>query len=92
MHWQRADRATGIGGTRPPSTFPVAHPNSHSGSISSPQQPHVEEESASHEPRPPSYISDDGVSYAVSAVPRSVAPSMTGMSDVHPAWRPGFAV
>lgn len=92
LHWQRADRATGIGGTRPPSTFPVAHPNSHSGSISSPQQPHVEEESASHEPRPPSYISDDGVSYAVSAVPRSVAPSMTGMSDVHPAWRPGFAV
>ena len=52
-------------------------------------------------PRPPSYVSDDGVEYVVSAAPRSVAPSSvvggptaghSGMSDVHPAWRPGFAV
>ncbi|OCL08725.1 hypothetical protein AOQ84DRAFT_406096 [Glonium stellatum] len=91
LHWQRADQATGVGGPRPPTTFPTTQPNPRSGPVSSPQPPQVEEEPASHEPRPPSYISEDGVSYVVSAVPRSVAPSVTGMSDIHPAWRPGFA-
>lgn len=38
--------------------------------------------------RPPSYISEDGVSYVVDGVPRSTA----GVSDIHPAWRsPGMA-
>ncbi|KAF2638312.1 hypothetical protein P280DRAFT_80886 [Massarina eburnea CBS 473.64] len=43
-------------------------------------------------PRPPSYASEDGVSYIVEAAPRSVAPSPTGLADVHPAWRPGLEV
>lgn len=48
-------------------------------------------------PRPPSYVSDDGVSYVVDATPQiapraSVAQSHTGVSDIHPAWRPGYAI
>ncbi|KAF2751559.1 hypothetical protein M011DRAFT_455538 [Sporormia fimetaria CBS 119925] len=60
-------------------------------------------------PRPPSYVSEDGVSYIVDAAPRSTvnalasapapAPaaaaarqSRTGVSDIHPAWRPGYAI
>lgn len=43
-------------------------------------------------PRPPSYVSDDGVEYAVEARARSIAPSHSGVSDIHPAWRPGYAV
>lgn len=38
--------------------------------------------------RPPSYISEDGVSYVVDGVPRSTA----GVSDIHPAWRSPPAV
>lgn len=39
-------------------------------------------------PRPPSYASDDGVSYVVDAVPRSVAPSSDGeQQPVHPSER-----
>ncbi|CAG9982089.1 unnamed protein product [Clonostachys byssicola] len=36
-------------------------------------------------PRPPSYASDDGVSYVVEAVPRSVAPSSTESMPPHPS-------
>ncbi|KAF2753162.1 hypothetical protein EJ05DRAFT_227266 [Pseudovirgaria hyperparasitica] len=36
--------------------------------------------------RPPSYASDDGVAYVVSAAPRSTAPSQ-GMFEIHPAFR-----
>lgn len=48
-------------------------------------------------PRPPSYASDDGVEYVVEARARSMAPSEvapghSGVSDIHPAWRPGYAV
>ncbi|KAF2813015.1 uncharacterized protein BDZ99DRAFT_247555 [Mytilinidion resinicola] len=102
LHWQRADAAEASGAlpaTRPPSVFPSfsSHPNSRSGSLSNihqqaPAPADRVEEPASRDPRPPSYVSDDGVAYVVAAVPRSVAPSVTGMSDVHPAWRPGFAV
>ncbi|UKZ50311.1 hypothetical protein TrVGV298_004569 [Trichoderma virens] len=39
-------------------------------------------------PRPPSYISEDGVSYVVDAVPRSIAPTSEGDSQpVHPSER-----
>ncbi|KAK4081133.1 uncharacterized protein Triagg1_2665 [Trichoderma aggressivum f. europaeum] len=39
-------------------------------------------------PRPPSYISEDGVSYVVDAVPRSIAPSSEGEHQpVHPSER-----
>ncbi|QYS95547.1 hypothetical protein H0G86_002834 [Trichoderma simmonsii] len=39
-------------------------------------------------PRPPSYISEDGVSYVVDAVPRSIAPSSESENQpVHPSER-----
>lgn len=44
-------------------------------------------------PRPPSYVSEDGVSYITEAAPRStVRQSHSGVSDIHPAWRPGYSV
>lgn len=47
-------------------------------------------------PRPPSYASEDGVSYVVEAAPRSTVgenrDSHTGYSEIHPAWRPGYAM
>lgn len=87
LHWQRAES--------PP--LPTSNHNSaasrntapRNGSVSSLPPAAAEEEG----PRPPSYVSDDGVSYVVGAAPRSVvAPSHTGVSDIHPAWRPGYAV
>ncbi|RMZ67310.1 ER degradation-enhancing alpha-mannosidase 1 [Pyrenophora seminiperda CCB06] len=42
-------------------------------------------------PRPPSYASEDGVSYILEAEPRSTAPG-EAYSEIHPAWRPGFAM
>jgi hypothetical protein len=51
--------------------------------------------SAPEGPRPPSYASEDGVSYIIEAAPRStvnIRESGTGFSDVHPAWRPGYAM
>lgn len=48
---------------------------------------------AAEGPRPPSYASDDGISYITEAAPRStVRASQAGGSDVHPAWRPGYAM
>jgi hypothetical protein len=109
LHWQRADAveppsATTHKHTSRISILPLprplsaainsapAGPSSRSGSASGPGSQEQE-----HGPRPPSYVSDDGVDYVVSAAPRSVAPSVvgggsSGMSDVHPAWRPGFAM
>ncbi|CAE7220616.1 hypothetical protein CFE70_010486 [Pyrenophora teres f. teres 0-1] len=43
-------------------------------------------------PRPPSYASEDGVSYILEAEPRSTAPVGDAYSEIHPAWRPGFAI
>ncbi|ORY15708.1 hypothetical protein BCR34DRAFT_477604 [Clohesyomyces aquaticus] len=102
LHWQRADaagvdpRASGILPGPPPS-FPFQRPQSlasshhqqsRNGSIVADPSPEPETQG----PRPPSYVSDDGVSYVVEAAPRSVAPGSSGVSDIHPAWRPGFAV
>ncbi|KAF2450880.1 hypothetical protein P171DRAFT_148120 [Karstenula rhodostoma CBS 690.94] len=82
LHWQRVGSSP-----TPPQVLgrdsrSSSHPASRSGSVSG----------AADVPRPPSYASDDGVGYAVDAAPRSVAPSHTGVSDIHPAWRPGYAV
>ncbi|KEZ38727.1 hypothetical protein SAPIO_CDS10754 [Scedosporium apiospermum] len=38
-------------------------------------------------PRPPSYASDDGISYVVDAVPRSTAPTTDVPLPVHPSER-----
>jgi hypothetical protein len=49
-------------------------------------------------PRPPSYVSEDGVSYITEAAPRNttnVRDSRAGgggLSEIHPAWRPGYAM
>ncbi|KAF2868587.1 hypothetical protein BDV95DRAFT_500277 [Massariosphaeria phaeospora] len=82
MHWQRVEEARG----RPAST----HPASRNGSVTEVADPLPTTERDG--PRPPSYASDDGVSYVVEAGPRSVAPSHSGVSDIHPAWRPGYAI
>ncbi|PVH97654.1 hypothetical protein DM02DRAFT_75130 [Periconia macrospinosa] len=92
LHWQRVQSAQ--------SNPPV--PSSRSGSAIStrsrdggnaepaPAAGSVEDDDQG--PRPPSYMSEDGVSYIVEAAPRSIAPSHSGVSDIHPAWRPGYAV
>jgi hypothetical protein len=84
LHWQRVD------GSRA-SVVPSIQAGSRSGSVSGPAAtaPAPAENAG---PRPPSYVSEDGVSYITEAVPRSVAPSHSGVSDIHPAWRPGYAV
>lgn len=82
LHWQRVEPSS------PPPELPgrdsrsSSNTGSRSGSVSG----------AAEAPRPPSYVSDDGVDYVVEAAPRSVAPSHSGVSDIHPAWRPGYAV
>ncbi|KAF1973641.1 hypothetical protein BU23DRAFT_568044 [Bimuria novae-zelandiae CBS 107.79] len=100
LHWQRVDD------TLPPPAAPFGvHPGSRSGSVSSARTRNGSVVSmrngsvssargapVEQGPRPPSYASDDGVSYVVEARARSVAPSHTGVSDIHPAWRPGYAV
>lgn len=93
LHWQRVESAqsapplpTNSRATSAVSTRSAASGNS----VVTDTQPVDEDDD--HGPRPPSYMSDDGVSYIVEAAPRSVAPSHSGVSDIHPAWRPGYAV
>ncbi|KAF2115086.1 hypothetical protein BDV96DRAFT_494404 [Lophiotrema nucula] len=95
LHWQRVEQQE----QQQQRARSTSHPNSRNGSVSSATGPtgQVIDEPAHQQqqqqgPRPPSYASDDGVSYVVEAAPRSVAPSHSGVSDIHPAWRPGFAV
>ncbi|KAF2839467.1 hypothetical protein M501DRAFT_933500 [Patellaria atrata CBS 101060] len=79
LHWQRIENVS--------STEPL--PDSHrpvplrSGSAPESERP------TTGVARPPSYISDDGVDYVVSAVPRSTvqAESSPSLSDIHPAYR-----
>ena len=86
LHWQRVeDAAPPTSGLRN-SVQPGAGPRS--GSVSSATGDPALREG----PRPPSYMSDDGVEYVVEARARSIAPSHSGVSDIHPAWRPDFAV
>ncbi|KAF2268304.1 hypothetical protein CC78DRAFT_19836 [Lojkania enalia] len=83
LHWQRVENPV------PQSPHPAPSRN---GSLASAEGPVGEVIRENTGPRPPSYASEDGVSYVVEARPRSVAPSHTGVSDIHPAWRPGYAV
>ncbi|KAF2714032.1 hypothetical protein K504DRAFT_473188 [Pleomassaria siparia CBS 279.74] len=107
LHWQRVNDARD-GSPVPPHRFSTAATNSRNGSftnsrngsfinsrngsLSGPAEPTPDP--APQGPRPPSYVSEDGVSYIVEAVPRSTAPapSHSGVSDIHPAWRPGYTV
>lgn len=90
LHWARVDASA----PAPPSS--TAHSRDSSLTRAVPPLPRAA--SPDREPtgpRPPSYVSEDGVSYVVEAQPRSVAPGPpppSGISDIHPAWRPGFAV
>ena len=93
LHWQRADAVPGAESPALPrarnDSAPGEQDRARGHAQGQEQSGHREEHVG---PRPPSYVSDDGVEYVVSAAPRSTAPSHTGLSDVHPAWRPGFAV
>lgn len=86
LHWQRAEGQPNAEGNRSSVFTDLSY--SRNGSVSgAPAAPAVEG------PRPPSYASEDGVSYIVEAAPRStVRQSHSGVSDIHPAWRPGYAI
>jgi hypothetical protein len=104
LHWQRVDDATR--GSAMSTTSRSRHA-SLSGpaalaaaslrggsAVESSQQPPA---SLQHDgPRPPSYASEDGVSYIVEAAPRSTVnirdSTGPGLSQIHPAWRPGYAM
>ncbi|KAK7186845.1 hypothetical protein DPSP01_007031 [Paraphaeosphaeria sporulosa] len=83
LHWQRVESSPAPPQIPGRDSRGSSHTASRAGSVSG---------AAVEAPRPPSYMSDDGVGYAVDAAPRSVAPSHSGVSDIHPAWRPGYAV
>ncbi|KAH7138414.1 hypothetical protein B0J11DRAFT_555198 [Dendryphion nanum] len=87
LHWQRVEERNAT----PP---PPPHPASRNGSLSGPSGAVVREVEPVLAPRPPSYASEDGVSYIMEAAPRSTVggEGTSGMSDIHPAWRPGYAV
>ncbi|CAI6339716.1 unnamed protein product [Periconia digitata] len=89
LHWQRVESAQSI--PPPPTNRSTSALSSSSRlrEVTTEADLVVEEDQG---PRPPSYVSDDGVSYIVEAAPRSIAPSHSGVSDIHPAWRPGYAV
>jgi hypothetical protein len=77
LHWQRVE----------------AQNNAESSAASSMAGSAIAQEPVLEGPRPPSYVSEDGVSYIVEAAPRStVRESHSGVSDIHPAWRPGYAM
>ncbi|KAL6708844.1 hypothetical protein ACN47E_002251 [Coniothyrium glycines] len=90
LHWQR------IGDQRASVITDTARP--HGGSVSGPgvfpsARTAAQASTMSDGPRPPSYVSEDGVSYITEAAPQSrVRMSTAGASDVHPAWRTGYAM
>ncbi|KAF2677591.1 hypothetical protein K458DRAFT_319412 [Lentithecium fluviatile CBS 122367] len=86
LHWQRVD------GSRASVVPAGSNAGSRNGSVSGAAAPAGDASPEVQGPRPPSYISEDGVTYITEAQPRSIAPSHTGVSDIHPAWRPGYAV
>jgi hypothetical protein len=80
LHWQRVE------GQDNRNSVATDFTNSRAGSA-------IAAQPATTEPRPPSYVSEDGISYITEAAPRStVRQSHSGVSDIHPAWRPGYAV
>lgn len=90
LHWQRVEdnRAQSA----------ISMPRSRNGSVvaaSTHDAPAAEPLDA---PRPPSYVSEDGVSYITEAAPRSVAPPQDvpapapAPSGIHPAWRTSYVM
>lgn len=73
LHWQRADS--------------TETPKSHS-TVGTPQPIPTAQVQEQHQiPRPPSYMSDDGVEYVVSAAPRDTVHMPQPTNDIHPAYR-----
>lgn len=89
LHWQRVENAPERGSAM------SSRMQSRAGSVSDPV-PSRAHSAVAEGPRPPSYVSEDGVSYVVEAAPRSTVTSNrdshTGYSEIHPAWRPGYAM
>ncbi len=88
LHWQRNEHQS-------KSNSPTSHGRDLAGSetLAGPASGHAR--TTPDGPRPPSYVSEDGVSYIMEAAPRSTVnprESITGNSDIHPAWRPGYAM
>ncbi|KAF1922905.1 uncharacterized protein M421DRAFT_76879, partial [Didymella exigua CBS 183.55] len=85
LHWQRVEE------NRAQSA--ISMPRSRDASViaaSTRDAPVAEPVSA---PRPPSYVSEDGVSYITEAAPRSVAPPQDGPAPaIHPAWRTSYVM
>jgi hypothetical protein len=90
LHWQRVDERNSRAASRAPSSrapSAIASRNGSAIAVSAYDEPENQ-----HGPRPPSYVSEDGVSYITEAVPRSTAGGHSGVSDIHPAWRPGYTM
>ncbi|KAJ4337667.1 hypothetical protein N0V95_008273 [Ascochyta clinopodiicola] len=91
LHWQRVEdnRAQSA----------ISMPSSRGGSVLAAS---THDSAAPVEgPRPPSYVSEDGVSYITEAAPRSLAPphdapappaAAPAPSGVHPAWRTSYVM
>jgi hypothetical protein len=95
LHWQRAENVDNRGSVI--SSMPQSRQGSvtgPSGSVIGPSPLARESTVPVHDgPRPPSYASEDGISYVIEAARgNTVRESGTGFSDVHPAWRPGYAM
>ncbi|KAF9692187.1 hypothetical protein EKO04_009826 [Ascochyta lentis] len=88
LHWQRVEdnRAQSA----------ISMPSSRGGSLVAASTHDAPAAAAIDGPRPPSYVSEDGVSYITEAVPRSVAPAQgapaPAPSGVHPAWRTSYVM
>ncbi|KAF3002394.1 hypothetical protein E8E13_002292 [Curvularia kusanoi] len=102
LHWQRVEESR--------AQSAISMPRSRNGSVvaaathDGPPKSPMSEVAPSGEvgPRPPSYVSEDGVSYITEAAPRSVAPPPplnlidatppTVSAPVHPAWRASYVM
>jgi hypothetical protein len=88
LHWQRVEdnRAQSA----------ISMPQSRAGSAVAASTHDAPAAAPAEGPRPPSYVSEDGVSYVTEAVPRSVAPAQDvpapAPSGVHPAWRTSYVM
>jgi hypothetical protein len=74
LFWQRVDQPT------PPLPGAEAGPSGSGSSVAGSDAGNVV-------PRPPSYISEDGVSYVVGAEPRSMVSLHRPPDQMHPAFR-----
>ena len=88
LHWQRVDdnRAQSA----------ISMPRSRNGSVVAASTHDAPANTPAEGPRPPSYVSEDGVSYITEAVPRSVTSAQDAPapdpSGVHPAWRTSYVM